>query len=81
MLAGVVVCTFGMLLLGFTRPFASIFTAKGSTAVRDILCFFSRSTLSIAPSFQNNVLTIWLAIIAIFCIDFSINAGEPLARI
>ena len=24
---------------------------------------------------QNNVLTIWLAIFAIFCIDFSINAG------
>jgi len=25
---------------------------------------------------QNDVLTIWLAVLAIFCIDFSINAGR-----
>ena len=28
------------------------------------------------PKFQNNVLTIWLAVLSIYCIDFSINAGE-----
>jgi solute carrier family 45 protein 1/2/4 len=26
--------------------------------------------------FQNNILTIWLAILSIYCIDFSINAGK-----
>lgn len=26
--------------------------------------------------FQNNVLTIWLAVLSIYLIDFSINAGE-----
>jgi solute carrier family 45 protein 1/2/4 len=26
--------------------------------------------------FQNDVLTIWLAVLSIYCIDFSINAGE-----
>jgi solute carrier family 45 protein 1/2/4 len=26
--------------------------------------------------FQNNLLTIWLAVLSIYCIDFSINAGE-----
>jgi solute carrier family 45 protein 1/2/4 len=27
-------------------------------------------------SFQNDLLTIWLAVLSIYCIDFSINAGE-----
>lgn len=27
---------------------------------------------------QNDILTIWLAILALFTIDFSINAGAPL---
>ncbi|KAF8552273.1 MFS general substrate transporter [Imleria badia] len=49
-------CAFATLLLGFTRPFATIFTTLDS------------------PS--NDTLTIWLAILAIYCIDFCINAGE-----
>jgi len=28
------------------------------------------------PKLQNNVLTIWLAVLSIYCIDFSVNAGE-----
>jgi len=28
------------------------------------------------PKFQNNVLTIWLAVLSIYFIDFSINAGD-----
>ncbi|KZT22893.1 MFS general substrate transporter [Neolentinus lepideus HHB14362 ss-1] len=55
-LAGIVVCVFGVMLLGFTRQFASIFTASNSYA--------------------NDVLTIWLAIWAIYCIDFAVNAGK-----
>ncbi|KAJ2914560.1 hypothetical protein MD484_g5815, partial [Candolleomyces efflorescens] len=49
-----------MLLLGFTRPVASIFTSKGSDA--------------------NNVLTISLAILAIYLIDFGINAVQAVDR-
>ena len=33
MLLGTVICVFGMLLLGFTVPVASIFTALGSHSV------------------------------------------------
>ena len=33
MLLGTVICVFGMLLLGFTRPVASIFTALGGHLV------------------------------------------------
>ncbi|KAJ3559646.1 hypothetical protein NM688_g217 [Phlebia brevispora] len=60
MLGGVAICTAGMLLLGFTRPFASIFTRPGSIAC--------------------DILTIWLAIVAIFSIDFSINAVQAVDR-
>ncbi|KAI0694137.1 major facilitator superfamily domain-containing protein [Cytidiella melzeri] len=60
MLAGAFICISAMLLLGFTRPFASIFTSSGSRA--------------------NDVLTICLAILAIFGIDFSINAVQAVDR-
>ncbi|KAI0080485.1 MFS general substrate transporter [Panus rudis PR-1116 ss-1] len=60
MLTGVLICVFAMLLLGFTRPFATIFTRLGSLA--------------------NNLLTIWLAILALFTIDFSINAVQAVDR-
>ncbi|CAL1709454.1 unnamed protein product [Somion occarium] len=60
MLAGVVICVCAMLLLGFTRPFATLFAALGSIA--------------------NDILTIWLAIIALFTIDFSINAVQAVDR-
>lgn len=60
MLIGVAICMCAMLLLGFTRNFASIFTTWGSPA--------------------NNVLTICLAILAIFVIDFSINAVQAVDR-
>lgn len=45
-----------MLLLGYTRPVAGIFTRIGSHA--------------------NGILSIWMAVFAIYCIDFSINAGQ-----
>ncbi|EKM56768.1 uncharacterized protein PHACADRAFT_254080 [Phanerochaete carnosa HHB-10118-sp] len=60
MIGGVAICMSAMLLLGFTRPFATIFTPTGSAA--------------------NQVLTIWLAILAIFTIDFSINAVQAVDR-
>lgn len=60
MLGGVAICTVAMLLLGFTRPFASLFTPSGSIG--------------------NHILTIWLAILAIFTIDFSVNAVQAVDR-
>ncbi|OJT09996.1 General alpha-glucoside permease [Trametes pubescens] len=60
MVVGTVLCTAAMLLLGFTRPFASIFLPN--------------------PSSANDILTIWLAILALFTIDFSINAVQAVDR-
>ncbi|EPS95433.1 hypothetical protein FOMPIDRAFT_1054159 [Fomitopsis schrenkii] len=60
MFVGTCICVIAMLLLGFTRPFASIFTPSGSIA--------------------NNALTVVLAIIALFSIDFSINAVQAVDR-
>ncbi|KAI0658261.1 MFS general substrate transporter [Cubamyces menziesii] len=60
MVFGCIICTAAMLLLGYTRPFASIFLPNPSTA--------------------NDILTIWLAIIALFTIDFSINAVQAVDR-
>ncbi|KAH9077749.1 MFS general substrate transporter [Lactarius deliciosus] len=57
---GVTLCTLALLLLGFTRNFASIVTTWGSHA--------------------NDVLTIWLAVLSIYCIDFSINAVMAVDR-
>ncbi|KAH9169534.1 MFS general substrate transporter [Lactarius sanguifluus] len=57
---GVALCTLALLLLGFTRNFASIVTTWGSPA--------------------NDVLTIWLAVLSIYCIDFSINAVMAVDR-
>ncbi|TEB23029.1 MFS general substrate transporter [Coprinellus micaceus] len=60
MILGSILCMVAMLLLGYTRPVASIFTSRGSDA--------------------NNILTIWLAILAIYLIDFSINAVQAVDR-
>ncbi|KAL4076685.1 major facilitator superfamily domain-containing protein [Scleroderma yunnanense] len=59
-LAGAVLCSCATLLLGYTKPIASIFAPSGSLT--------------------HNVYTIWLAILAIYCIDFSINAVQALDR-
>ncbi|KZS96359.1 MFS general substrate transporter [Sistotremastrum niveocremeum HHB9708] len=58
--AGTLVCVFGMMLLGFTRHFSNIFTSPLSHA--------------------NDVLTIILATISIYLIDFSINAVQAMDR-
>ncbi|KDQ32655.1 hypothetical protein PLEOSDRAFT_1073124 [Pleurotus ostreatus PC15] len=60
MIGGSIVCACAMLLLGYTRAFASIFTGKDSDAT--------------------DILTIWLAVLAIYLIDFSINAVQAVDR-
>ncbi|GLB40043.1 putative MFS/sugar transport protein [Lyophyllum shimeji] len=60
MLLGTTVCVAAMLLLGYTRAFAGLFTTLHSTA--------------------NDALTIALAVVAIYVIDFSINAVMAMDR-
>ncbi|KAF8148425.1 major facilitator superfamily domain-containing protein [Crassisporium funariophilum] len=60
MLLGTLICISAMLLLGFTRPVASIFTGWNNDS--------------------NDTLTIWLAVLAIYLIDFSINAVQAVDR-
>ncbi|KAG6906712.1 hypothetical protein DXG01_012453 [Tephrocybe rancida] len=60
MMAGTVVCILAMLLLGYTRGFASIFTTRDSSS--------------------NTTLTIVLAVLSIYLIDFSINAVMAMDR-
>ena len=54
-IVGCILCIASMLLLGYTRAVAGLFTQYGSHA--------------------NNVLTTILAVVSIFILDFSINAG------
>ncbi|KAI0279577.1 major facilitator superfamily domain-containing protein [Russula aff. rugulosa BPL654] len=58
--AGIALSSMALILLGFTRYFASIITTWGSPA--------------------NNLLTICLAVVSIYCIDFSINAVQAVDR-
>ncbi|KAF9525301.1 major facilitator superfamily domain-containing protein [Crepidotus variabilis] len=60
MLLGALICITAMLLLGFTRAVASVFTGWDNDA--------------------NDTLTIWLAILSIYLIDFSINAVQAVDR-
>ncbi|KAH8102283.1 MFS general substrate transporter [Cristinia sonorae] len=60
MLGASLICVIAMLLLGFTRPFASLFTSRESAA--------------------NGVLTVALAIFALWIVDFSINAVQAVDR-
>ncbi|KAH9990214.1 MFS general substrate transporter [Russula compacta] len=60
MAAGVALSAMALILLGFTRNFASIITTWGSPA--------------------NNLLTIWLAVLSIYSMDFSINGVQAVDR-
>jgi solute carrier family 45 protein 1/2/4 len=72
---GVALCSMALILLGFTRNFASIITTWGSPTVL-IFSHFPLPNSGRLLEFQNNLLTIWLAVLSIYCIDFSINAGK-----
>lgn len=60
-----------MLLFGYTRPFASIFTGQDNASVSLI----NFPVMDHSKGLQNDSLTIWLAVLSIYLIDFSINAG------
>ncbi|KAJ7253172.1 major facilitator superfamily domain-containing protein [Mycena rebaudengoi] len=59
-MAGCVLSVAGLLLLGYTREFSSLFTGYENHA--------------------NDIVTIWLAILSIYLIDFSINAVQAADR-
>ncbi|KAJ7468281.1 major facilitator superfamily domain-containing protein [Mycena galericulata] len=60
MLAGCTLSVASMLLLGYTREFASLFTGHDNQL--------------------NDVVTVWLAILSIYLVDFSINAVQAVDR-
>ncbi|KAJ6597805.1 major facilitator superfamily domain-containing protein [Mycena vulgaris] len=60
MLGGCALCVGSMLLLGYTREFAAIFTGRANHT--------------------NDVVTVWLAILSIYLIDFSVNAVQAVDR-
>ncbi|KIY49686.1 MFS general substrate transporter [Fistulina hepatica ATCC 64428] len=60
MLGGAILCVLSMLLLGFTRPVATWFTARDTNA--------------------NDSLTVFLAVLSVYLIDFSINAVQAVDR-
>ncbi|KAJ6617111.1 major facilitator superfamily domain-containing protein [Mycena sp. CBHHK59/15] len=60
MLAGCLLCVASMLLLGYTREFAAIFTGYNTPT--------------------NEFVTVWLAILSIYLIDFSINTVQAVDR-
>ncbi|KAG8860488.1 hypothetical protein FRC20_011607, partial [Serendipita sp. 405] len=60
MFYGSILCSFSLLLLGFTKEIVSWFISPDSPA--------------------NATITIWLAVISIYCIDFSINAVQAVDR-
>lgn len=69
---GSLICGAAMVLLGFTRYFAGWFTAIPSPSVCVSFCIRRKS---LNDDLQNDTLTVALAIWAIYCIDFSVNAG------
>ncbi|KAJ6562324.1 major facilitator superfamily domain-containing protein [Mycena capillaripes] len=60
MLGGCAICAASMLLLGYTREVAAMFTGYGNPT--------------------NEVVTKWLAVLAIYMIDFSVNAVQAVDR-
>ncbi|KAJ7701716.1 major facilitator superfamily domain-containing protein [Mycena metata] len=60
MLAGCTLCAASMLVLGYTRQVATIFTGRANHA--------------------NDLVTRWLAVLAIYVIDFSVNAVQAVDR-
>ncbi|KAJ7473439.1 major facilitator superfamily domain-containing protein [Mycena latifolia] len=60
MLGGCALCAGSMLLLGYTREFAAIFTGR--------------------DNHTNDIVTVWLAILSIYLLDFSINAVQAVDR-
>ena len=71
MIGGAIVTAIATILFGFTRPVAGVFSEEGSELVRAQL----QLVAVVLPRIQYNSLAIWLAVFAIYVMDFSINAG------
>lgn len=77
MLLGTFICVLAMLLLGYTRGIAAIFTGWNNP---EVLILFSLRLFILLTSPQNDSLTIGLAVLSIYLIDFAINAVQALDR-
>jgi len=71
MIGGAIMTAIATILFGFTRPVAGMFSEEGSDLVRAHL----QSVAVVLMHIQYNSLAIWLAVFAIYVMDFSINAG------
>jgi solute carrier family 45 protein 1/2/4 len=76
MLIGTGLCVLAMLLLGYTRGFASLFSTAHSSFVRLIILLHATIHIHDGCFRQNDNLTIWLAVLAIYAMDFAVNAGS-----
>lgn len=77
MLLGTVICSVSMLLLGFTRDVVSIIIPRGTSLVSPVFSLFCYNDRS-CP--QNDTVTIILAVVALYGIDFSVNAVQAVDR-
>lgn len=68
-------CCAATLLFGYARPIATLFTSSGSSSVRALFQFQQINRRISIWLCQTDSLTIWFAVLSIYCIDFSINAG------
>ena len=73
MIGGAIVTAAATVLFGFTRPVAGMFSEEGSRLVRASAAYGVADGVLITH--QYSALAIWLAILAIYIMDFSINAG------
>jgi solute carrier family 45 protein 1/2/4 len=79
---GCVICVLSLLIFGYTREVASVVTTWGSDAVsyHDLMMHeylhSDRSTLRV----QHATLTIWLAVFAVYALDFAINGVQATDR-
>lgn len=73
MAIGCIVTIFSLLIFGYTREVASVVTTRGSSAVRAWISAGIKATLS-DIHLQHSNLTIFLAVFAVYVLDFAINA-------
>lgn len=83
---GCVICVLSLLIFGYTREVASVFTTWGSDAV-SIIAFPRLPASSINTLLtllydcaQHTSLTIWLAVFAVYALDFAINGVQATDR-
>ena len=71
MIVGSALCVFAIMLLGWTKEVAGIFSSNVCSNIGDGIL---ENSTDWPNAFQTG-LTLWLAVLSVFLIDFSVNAG------